>query len=82
MYNAGFPFVYSFKALPDHEQFRATTVRKPMRTMFLAAKCEMQAAALEVIPEPSKTNRYKWYRFGIGHALEHLRPLFRPADRI
>jgi SAM-dependent methyltransferase len=81
MYSAGFPFVYGIKSLPDHEQFRASAIRKPMRTMFLAAKCELQSPALELVPEPTKTNRFKWYRFGIGSALEHLRPLFRPASR-
>jgi tRNA (mo5U34)-methyltransferase len=81
LYSAGFSFVYRIKTLPDHEQFCASPIRKPMRTMFLAAKCEMQSPILEVVPEPTKTNRYKWYRFGIGNALEYFRPLFRPARR-
>lgn len=81
MYSAGFPFVYKIKVLPDHEQFRGSPIRRPMRTMFLAAKGEMRSPVLEVIPEPTMTNRYKWYRFGIGNALEHLRPLLRPASQ-
>ncbi len=81
MYSAGFPFVYRIKILPDHEQFRASPIRKSMRTMLLAAKREMQSPLLEVIPEPTNTNRYKWYRFGIGKALEHLRPLFKPTGQ-
>jgi len=43
-YRAGFPNVYSFKELPDSEQFRASVGRLRARTMF--------AASLEAIDSP------------------------------
>jgi SAM-dependent methyltransferase len=77
MYNAGFPFVYEVKVLPDHEQFRGSAIRKPMREMFVAARCALRVPNLQVIREPLETNRYRWHRFGIGNALERLVPLLR-----
>lgn len=82
MYRAGFPFVYRTRTLPDHEQFRGSAIRKPMRTIFLASKRELQFPMLELVPEPRETNRYRWFRFGLGNALESLRPLFRPTSGI
>jgi SAM-dependent methyltransferase len=79
LYKAGFSYVYGVKVLPDHEQFRGSAIRKPMRTIFLAARCELQTQDLRVIPEPTETNRYRWFRFGIGSALERLMALLRPV---
>jgi SAM-dependent methyltransferase len=81
MYIAGFPFVYGVNVLPDHEQFRGSPIRKPMRKMFVAARCALQVPNLRAIREPLETNRYRWHRFGIGNALERLVPLFRPYGK-
>jgi SAM-dependent methyltransferase len=77
LYKSGFSHVYGVKVLPDHEQFRGSPIRKPMRTIFLAARCELQTQYLRVAPEPNETNRYRWFRFGIGRVLERLMSLLR-----
>lgn len=46
IYRAGFPYVYHLRDLPDHEQFRATAVRKRSRTVLVASRGELDMAAL------------------------------------
>jgi len=52
LYRAGFPFVYSFKRLPEDEQFRTTLWRKKARTFLVASKIELTAPGLDLAIEP------------------------------
>jgi len=75
LYRAGFPFVYRPTCLPDHPEFRGSVVRKRMRTILVATKIRLDNPPLKFVPEPIQTNRYRWYRLGLGHIFECLRPL-------
>jgi SAM-dependent methyltransferase len=55
-YRAGFPFVYCFRDLPDHEQFRQTGSHRRSRTMLVASQIALEAPALVLALEPG--NRY------------------------
>jgi SAM-dependent methyltransferase len=55
-YRAGFPFVYSFRNLPDHEQFRQTADRKRSRTMLVASRVELESPALVLAREPGNSH--------------------------
>ncbi len=50
LYRAGFPFVYSFETLPDHPLFHASLWRRRERTMLMASKDRLRAAALRAAP--------------------------------
>lgn len=54
LYRAGFPFVYGFTSLPEHELFHATRWQKKQRTMLVAAKVQLIATGLESLPEPTR----------------------------
>lgn len=51
-YRAGFPHVYRFRELPDHEDFRAAAGRTRSRTMIAASVPALNSPFLEVAPEP------------------------------
>lgn len=55
LFRAGFPFVYQFRSLPNHEQFRQTTDRKRSRTMLVASKFEIVEPALVRTTEPGNS---------------------------
>jgi SAM-dependent methyltransferase len=55
-YRAGFPFVYRFRNLPDHEQFRQTADRKRSRTMLVASQVELESPALVLAQEPGNSH--------------------------
>src|SRR6266704_2031085 len=50
LYHAGFPFVYGFMNLPDHELFRAALFRRKQRIMFLASTNSFTAPGLKLMP--------------------------------
>jgi FkbM family methyltransferase len=50
LYHAGFPFVYGFMSLPDHELFHAALFRRKQRTMLLASTDPLTAPGLKLMP--------------------------------
>jgi len=52
IWRAGFPFVYRFRDLPDHDQFRDTPGRKRSRTMLVGSQKKMELPALVPAAEP------------------------------
>jgi hypothetical protein len=77
LYDAGFTHVYRTIDLPNHEQFRSSLVRKRMRVIFVAGKEELRSPRLKPVPRPWKTNRFRWYRLGLAHVLEYVRPIYK-----
>ncbi len=65
MWRAGFPFVYRFRALPDHEQFRDTADRKRSRTMLVGSQIRLEIPALVLAKEPGNLLD-PWATPGIG----------------
>jgi SAM-dependent methyltransferase len=55
LYRAGFPFVYHFRTLPDHEQFRKTEGRNRSRTMLVASQSELDEPTLMLAAEPGNS---------------------------
>ena len=51
-YRAGFPFVYRFSQLPEHEDFHGTVFCKRRRTMIAASKERLDVPFLVSVPEP------------------------------
>ena len=51
-YRAGFPHVYRFRTLPDHEDFRATLGRARARTVLAASVPALDSPAVVAVPEP------------------------------
>jgi SAM-dependent methyltransferase len=51
-YRAGFPHVYRFRDLPDHEDFRASVGRARARTVIAASVKALDSPLVEVAPEP------------------------------
>jgi SAM-dependent methyltransferase len=51
-YRAGFPHVYRFRELPDHEDFRTTVGRTRARTVIAASVPELNSPLLSVASEP------------------------------
>lgn len=52
LYKAGFPFVYTFRQLPDDPQFANRPQRKRCRTFVVAAKIPLDVANLLLASEP------------------------------
>ena len=53
-YRAGFPNVYRFRELPDHEDYRAMTGRTRVRTMMAASLSALNLPLLEAAPDWSR----------------------------
>lgn len=51
-YQSGFPFVYRFLKLPDHEDFHASVWRRRVRTMLAASHLPLNFPFLELVTEP------------------------------
>jgi len=51
-YRAGFPHVYRFRELPDHEDYRSETGRARRRTVIAASVQAMDSPPLEIALEP------------------------------
>ncbi len=54
-YRAGFPFVYRFRKLPDHAQFRQTENRRRSRTMLVASQVKLDEPSLLLAEEPGNS---------------------------
>jgi SAM-dependent methyltransferase len=52
MWRAGFPFVYRFRNLPDHDQFRDRPGRKRSRTMLVGSQVKLEIPDLVLAEEP------------------------------
>jgi SAM-dependent methyltransferase len=52
MWRAGFPYVYRFRDLPDHDQFRDMPGRKRSRTMLVGSQAKLEIPALVPAREP------------------------------
>lgn len=83
LYKAGFTGVYKFSSLPDHMDFRGSTLSKPKRTMLIASKIGLEDPVLNLIKYPDCTNRYAWYKFGLRTILqkEGLRKVLKKIMR-
>lgn len=68
---AGFPFIYCCSFLPEHKDFFPSILCKRRRTVLVASKIELQHHILKSIQEPSRSNQYIWYRFGLSNILEN-----------
>lgn len=53
LYRAGFPYVYRPKAMPQHPDYRASSLRRQVRTMVIAATQPLSSTLLQLEPEPS-----------------------------
>lgn len=52
-YRAGFPHVYRFKELPDHEDFRAGVGRAQARTVIAASMSALHSPLIDIAAEPT-----------------------------
>lgn len=84
LYRAGFPFVYRTTISPDHEDYRATFLRRRRRVTLMATRVELSHPAVRLVAEPKHTNQWMWYRFGLGTLLEspEMRKLLRAWPRL
>jgi hypothetical protein len=75
LYRAGFPYVYGFRAFPDHEQFRQTEDRKRSRTMLVASRIQLDEPSLAVVKEPGNSHDpwLLWWPASKQRALNFLR---------
>jgi tRNA (mo5U34)-methyltransferase len=73
-YRAGFPHVYRFRELPNHEDFRAATGRARARTVIAASVPPLDSPLVAVAPEPRPSRDY-WTTdpTGITKVLRRLR---------
>jgi SAM-dependent methyltransferase len=77
-YRAGFPHVYRFRELPDHDDFRAATGRSRARTVIAASVPQLSSApgspSIEIAQEPKPSRDY-WTTdpTGITKVLRRLR---------
>lgn len=68
LYQVGFAHVYAFRALPDHDDFRATRRYHRRRTCLVASRAPLQLPQLVLAREPAVANHW-------------IRPLAGAADR-
>jgi SAM-dependent methyltransferase len=78
LYRAGFPFVYGFANLPDHELFRKTLRYEKRRTMLLASKVSLETTQARLLPEPTRpwdiwTRPYERMRNKVGRLTSRIR---------
>jgi SAM-dependent methyltransferase len=73
-YRAGFPNVYQFRKLPDHEDFRAGIGRARARTVIAASVPTLNSQLVDIAPEP-KPSRDLWTTdpTGITNVIRRLR---------
>ena len=73
-YRAGFPHVYRFRELPDHDDFRAATGRTRARTVIAASLLPLSSPLIDIAPEPKPSRDY-WTTdpTGITKVLRRLR---------
>ena len=73
-YRAGFPHVYRFRELPNHDDFRAATGRTRARTVIAASVPPLSSTLIDIAPEPKPSRDY-WTTdpTGITKVLRRLR---------
>jgi SAM-dependent methyltransferase len=73
-YRAGFPHVYRFRELPNHEDFRTSVSRARVRTVIAASLLALHSPLITVAPEP-KPSLDLWTTdpTGITRVLRRLR---------
>ena len=73
-YRAGFPHVYRFRELPNHDDFRAATGRTRARTVIAASVPPLGSTLIDIAPEPKPSRDY-WTTdpTGITKVLRRLR---------
>lgn len=73
-YRAGFPYVYRFRELPDHENYRSGIGRARARTLVAASMLRLDSSLVEIATEP-KPSGDLWTTdpTGITKALRRLR---------
>lgn len=76
-YRAGFPFVYRFNVLPDHEDFQATLWRHQARTMLAASKVPLNLPHPILVAVPEPMNLADPWETIWGRKLSLLRRLYR-----
>ena len=74
-YRSGFPFVYRFLKLPDHEDFHASVWRQRVRTMLAASHLPLNFPFLELVTEPM--NWSDPWETRMGKVLRFLQRLHR-----
>ena len=66
LYRVGYPHVYKTSVLPDHEDFRASILRRRRRTILVASRSELKLPFLRRVPNPTpKVN--VWFRPGVNY---------------
>ncbi len=53
LYRAGYPHVYRFRTMPDHPNYRCSSLSKQVRTIVVAAVIPLASEVLEVATEPA-----------------------------
>lgn len=85
LYRSGFPFVYKPKRLPDHNDFRASWIKRQRRICLVASKVELLTKLLDVAIEP-EISPYIWDSFVIrflsnsGRVRKFLKSCARVAE--
>jgi SAM-dependent methyltransferase len=79
-YRAGFPHVYRFRELPNHDDFRAATGRTRARTVIAASVPPLGSTLIDIAPEPKPSRDY-WTTdpTGITKVLRRLRRKIRQS---
>jgi SAM-dependent methyltransferase len=79
-YRAGFPHVYRFRELPDHEDFRPVVGRARVRTVIAASIPPLNSHLIEIASEP-KPSRDLWTTdpTGISKVLRRLGRNFKKS---
>lgn len=59
LYRAGFPYVYRFRTMPQHANYRRSSLSRQVRTILVAAAIPLASDLLELAAEPL-TNPDPW----------------------
>jgi SAM-dependent methyltransferase len=82
LHSAGFPFVYRFSRMPEHEAFHEGGTRKQMRTMLAASKDTLEFPILVRATDPPQIVDPWATGWGkVRGSADRLRALLRP-DRV
>jgi len=74
LYRAGFPFVYSARRLPEHEEFRESRTTRRHRTILLATKIPMKLPMFALASEAdSEDPWFKIWGFRFNLAIRFLK---------
>jgi hypothetical protein len=84
LYCSGFPFVYTFRNLPNHPLYRSSAWRRRMRTMLLASHVELVGVSgidLAKDRERVNTTELNVWLTPLGNAARNLRAALRKLKR-